>query len=139
MFERLMRQGAVKRAHGRPRLYPERIVGDKGYSSRKIRQFARRHGIRVTELTSHVAHRRHDLVAIVCRQTPEVSEKFVSKRCQRMAQAKYPCQMSTRYRLRFGITEGPITGKLITQVITGEGPDINLAPWALEHFGQTQP
>lgn len=48
-FETLMQQGAVKRtAGGRPRLRPKRIVGDKGYSSGKIRQFARRHGIRIT-------------------------------------------------------------------------------------------
>jgi len=48
-FEPLMEQGAVKRPHGgRPRLRPERIVGDKGYSSGKIRAYLRRHGIRIT-------------------------------------------------------------------------------------------
>jgi transposase len=48
-FERLMEQGAVKRpGRGRPRLRPRRIVGDKGYSSRKIRSYLRRHGIRIT-------------------------------------------------------------------------------------------
>jgi hypothetical protein len=40
--------GAVKVAKGRPRLRPQRIVGEKGYSSRAIRQYARRHGIRIT-------------------------------------------------------------------------------------------
>jgi transposase len=39
-----MTQGAVKGAKGRPRLRPRRVVGDKGYSSRAIRQ----HGIRIT-------------------------------------------------------------------------------------------
>jgi len=49
VFEPLMEQGAVRRAgRGRPKLRPQRIVGDKGYSSRKIRQYARRHGIRIT-------------------------------------------------------------------------------------------
>ena len=44
-----MEQGAVKRPQrGRPRLRPERVVGDKGYSRRKIRQYLRRHGIRIT-------------------------------------------------------------------------------------------
>jgi len=49
VFEPLMERGAVKRTgRGRPRLRPKRIVGDKGYSSRKIRQYARRHGMRIT-------------------------------------------------------------------------------------------
>jgi transposase len=48
-FEALMQQGAVKRAgRGRPRLRPTRIVADKGYSSRKIRQYLRSHGIHIT-------------------------------------------------------------------------------------------
>lgn len=48
-FVQLMEQGAVKRpGPGRPRLRPQRIVGDKGYSSRQIRQFARQHGMRIT-------------------------------------------------------------------------------------------
>lgn len=49
VFEPLMEQGAVRRVgRGRPRLRPERVVGDKGYSSRKIRQYNRRRGIRIT-------------------------------------------------------------------------------------------
>jgi len=47
--ERLLDSGAVKRnGRGRPRRRPKRLVGDKGYSSRKIRQTLRRRGIRVT-------------------------------------------------------------------------------------------
>lgn len=49
VFEQLMQQGAVKRAGaGRPRLRPGRVVGDKGYSSRAIRRYLRRRGIRLT-------------------------------------------------------------------------------------------
>lgn len=49
VFESLMQQGAVKRVgRGCPKLRPRRIVGDKGYSSRKIRRYARQHGIRIT-------------------------------------------------------------------------------------------
>ena len=49
VFEKLMEQGEVKRSgRGRPRLRPERLVGDKGYSSRKIRRYLRRRGIRLT-------------------------------------------------------------------------------------------
>ena len=49
VFEQLMEQDAVKRAgRGRPKLRPKRVVGDKGYSSRKIRTYLRRRGIRMT-------------------------------------------------------------------------------------------
>lgn len=49
VFEQLMEQGAVKRAGvGRPRLRPERVVGDKGYSSSTIRRYLRRRGILLT-------------------------------------------------------------------------------------------
>ncbi len=45
----MLEQGAVKRpGRGRPRLRPKRIVGDKGYSSRTIRAYLRRRGIRIT-------------------------------------------------------------------------------------------
>ncbi len=48
-FEMLMAQGAVKRAgRGRPKLRPRRLIGDKGYSSRQIRQYLRHHGVRIT-------------------------------------------------------------------------------------------
>lgn len=49
VFEQLMEQGDVKRqGAGRPRLRPKRVVGDKGYSSGKIRSYLRRRGIRLT-------------------------------------------------------------------------------------------
>lgn len=49
VFEQLMEQGSVKRiARGRPRIRPKRIVGDKGYSSRTIRKYLQRRGIRLT-------------------------------------------------------------------------------------------
>ena len=48
-FEQLLESGAVKRrGPGRPKRRPHRIVGDQGYSSGKIRQYARQHGIRIT-------------------------------------------------------------------------------------------
>jgi transposase len=43
-----MAQGAVKGIKGRPRLRPQRVVGDKGYRSRAIRRYAHQHGIRIT-------------------------------------------------------------------------------------------
>lgn len=47
VFPRL--QGAVQRiGPGRPKRRPRRVVGDKGYSNREIRGYARRRGIRIT-------------------------------------------------------------------------------------------
>lgn len=49
VFESLMAQGAVKRAgRGRPKRRPQRVAGDKAYSSGKIRHYLRQHGIRMT-------------------------------------------------------------------------------------------
>jgi transposase len=49
VFEQLLETGAVKRrGPGRPKCRPHRIIGDKGYSSRRIRRYARQHGIRIT-------------------------------------------------------------------------------------------
>jgi transposase len=46
VFEALMETGAVRRARqGRPRIRPDRVAGDKSYSSRKIRRYLRRRGI----------------------------------------------------------------------------------------------
>jgi transposase len=44
-----MAGGPVKRmGPGRPKHRPHRIMGDKGYSSRRIRRYVRQHGIRIT-------------------------------------------------------------------------------------------
>jgi transposase len=56
MFAPLMAQGALKRpGPGRPKRRPRRLVGDKGYSSRAIRQYWRPHGIRTT-----IPHKVHE-------------------------------------------------------------------------------
>jgi transposase len=61
MFEPLLEQGQVRRdGRGRPRQRPGRVVGDKGYSSRRIRHWLRRHGIRHT-----IPHKRNE-----CRRGP---------------------------------------------------------------------
>jgi transposase len=58
VFEPLMESGAVKRRGPvRPKRRPHRIMGDKGYSSRRIRQYARQHGMRVTIPRKHNEHR----------------------------------------------------------------------------------
>lgn len=46
MLPKLMETGAGKRpGAGRPRLRPERLAGDKGYSSRTVRRYLQRRGI----------------------------------------------------------------------------------------------
>lgn len=48
-FERLMEQGAVRRAgRGRPKMRPHRVSGDKAYGSGQIRRYLHRRGIRTT-------------------------------------------------------------------------------------------
>ena len=45
----MLTQGAVRRSEdGRPRIKPQRVCGDKRYSSRRIRAYLRRRGIRYT-------------------------------------------------------------------------------------------
>jgi transposase len=49
VFERLLEQGAVRRpGRGRPRVRPQRVVGDKAYTGRRHRAYCRRRGIRYT-------------------------------------------------------------------------------------------
>ena len=56
VFEQLLESGAVKRrGPGRPKRRPHRVMGDKGYSSRRIRRYARQHGIRIT-----IPRKRHE-------------------------------------------------------------------------------
>jgi transposase len=44
-LEALLEQGAVRRQQGRPRLRPDRVAGDKGYTGKRIRGYLRRRGI----------------------------------------------------------------------------------------------
>lgn len=87
MFETLMPQGAVKRSGcGRPRLRPLRIVGDKGYSSGKIRRYARQHGIRITIPRRCNEHRSGPFDKELYRQRNRV-ERLINrlKHCRRLA------------------------------------------------------
>ncbi len=45
-FPALMARGAVKRrGPGRPKLRPRALIGDRGYTGRRVRGYLRRHGI----------------------------------------------------------------------------------------------
>ncbi len=58
-FEAVMARGAVRRdGPGRPKQRPHRLSGDKAYSTNAIRQYLRRHHIRVTIPRKANEHRR---------------------------------------------------------------------------------
>ena len=49
VLEALLEQGAVRRpGRGRPRRRPRRVIGDKGYSAKRIRGYLRQRGMRIT-------------------------------------------------------------------------------------------
>lgn len=93
VFEALMTQGAVKRPGvGRPRLKPLRVVADKAYSSGKIREYLRSHGIRIT-----IPHKSNE-----CRTGPfdreAYRERNLVERCiNRLKQFR---RVATRYEKR---------------------------------------
>jgi transposase len=92
VFPQLMAQGAVKGIKGRPRLRPQRVVGDKGYSSRAIRRYARQHGIRTT-----IPRKRNE-----CRKGPFDREVYkqrnlVERLINRLKQFR---RLATRYEKR---------------------------------------
>lgn len=77
VFEQLMSQGAVKRTGaGRPRLRPQRVSGDKGYSSGTIRRYLRRRGIRLTIPRKSNERRRGKFDRSVYRQRNVVERCF---------------------------------------------------------------
>jgi transposase len=45
VLPRLLEQGAVRRRHGRPRIRPARVVGDKAYTGQSTRHYLRRRHI----------------------------------------------------------------------------------------------
>ncbi|MCA1854216.1 MAG: hypothetical protein LC647_18055, partial [Beggiatoa sp.] len=61
VFEALLEQGAVRRpGRGRPRRRPRRVIGDKGYSAKRIRGYLRQRGMRIP-----IPHKRNE-----CRSGP---------------------------------------------------------------------
>jgi transposase len=93
MFEPLMRQGQVKRAgRGRPRRRPRRVAGDKAYSSRRVRTWLRRHGIRHTIPRKRTERRRGPFDQAVYRERNRV-ERLIN----RLKQFR---RVATRYEKR---------------------------------------
>jgi transposase len=93
VFPQLLAQGAVKRAgRGRPRLRPRRIAGDKGYSSRAIRQQCRRRGIRISIPRKANEHRTGPFDRTLYRLRHRVENLFA--RCKQFR------SLATRYDKR---------------------------------------
>jgi transposase len=77
VFEQLMEQGRVKRSGvGRSRLRPKRVVGDKGYSSGKIRSYLRRRGIRYSIARKDNERHRGKFDKSIYRQRNQVERCF---------------------------------------------------------------
>jgi transposase len=77
--ERLMQQGKVKGSgRGRPRCRPKRVVGDKGYSRDKFRQFLRRRGIRYAIARKSSEHRGGSFDKALYRQRNRV-ERLINR------------------------------------------------------------
>ncbi len=77
---------------GRPRLRPRRVVGDKGYSSGKIRLYLRRRGIRLTIPRKSNERRRGKFDKSIYRQRNRVERLF-----NRLKQFR---RIATRYEKR---------------------------------------
>jgi transposase len=93
VFPQLLAQGAVKRpSRGRPRLRPGRIAGDKGYSSRGIRQHCRRRGIRLSIPRKANEHRTGPFDRTLYRLRHRVENLFA--RCKQFR------SLATRYEKR---------------------------------------
>jgi hypothetical protein len=93
IFAQLMESGAVKRrGPGRPKRRPRRVVGDKGYSSGKIRRYARQHGMRIT-----IPRKKH-----ACRTGPcdRASDRLRNRIERLVNRCKQFRRLSTRYEKR---------------------------------------
>jgi transposase len=94
VFEALMETGAVKRrGRGRPRVRPDRVVGDKGYSSKKNRGYLRRRGIGVVIARQKREQRRGGRFDKVAYRERNVVERLIN----RLKQFR---RVATRYEKR---------------------------------------
>jgi transposase len=88
-----MEQGVLKRPGvGRPKRRPRRLVGDKSYSSRAIRQYLRSHGIRITIPRKRCDHRTGPFDRSMYRQRNKI-ERLIN----RLKQFR---RIATRYEKR---------------------------------------
>lgn len=74
--EDLLKQGAIRQANGRMRLRPKRVVGDKGYTSRKFRKHLRKRGIRYTIPRRNNEKRKGSFDKAIYRERNKVERLF---------------------------------------------------------------
>jgi transposase len=89
VFEALLKQGAVRRPErGRPR----RVIGDKGYSAKRIRGYPRQRGMRIT-----IPRKRNE-----CRSSPFNRAVYRTRnRIERLInRCKQFRRLTTRYEKR---------------------------------------
>lgn len=88
-----MEQGAVPRpGRGRPKRRPKRVVGDKGYRSKRIRQYLQQHGIRMTMPHKAKERRRGSFDRAVYRERNRI-ERLINR-------LKQYRRIATRYEKR---------------------------------------
>jgi transposase len=93
MLRRLMQGGAVKRpGRGRPRLRPDAVAGDKGYSFVSLRRYLRRRGIRAVIPAKSNQPRQRSFDKLAYRQRNQVERTI-----NRLKQFR---RVATRYEKR---------------------------------------
>lgn len=98
----LLETGAVVRAgRGRPRIRPDRLVGDKGYSYTSVRNYLHRRGIRVT------ISRRKDQGDNICFDAAVYKERNKIERL--VSRLKSFRRIATRYDKRATSSQGWLT------------------------------
>lgn len=91
--EPLLSTGAAKRpGRGRPRLRPRRIVGDKGYCGKPVRDLLRRRGIRFTIAKQRTMCRKGPFDRAIYRQRNQI-ERTINR-------FKHFRRIATRYEKR---------------------------------------
>jgi transposase len=90
VFEPIMRKVGVRQKRGRPRSRPQRLAGDKGYSSKRIRQFLRERAIEAIIPHKDNETARHDSAVTFDKDTyrrRSIVEQVIGwlKECRRIA------------------------------------------------------
>jgi transposase len=86
-----MDRGAVKRpgGRGRPKRRPRQVVGDKGYSSRRVRRYLRRHAIRSVIPTKRTERRQPAFDRDLYRERNKVERRINRLKAFRRVATRY--------------------------------------------------
>ena len=92
LAEELMGTGAVRRSNGHLRLYPKRLVADKGYTSKAFRKYLHQRNIRCT-----IPHRANEHHKGMFSKTAYRKRNIVERLINRLKQFR---RIATRYEKR---------------------------------------